>query len=131
MVITHLASLVHDKEPVRSNQFLYKAILINTIILMQMPEVNAQMRVRAQLEQTLTKSIEYCENDKNNPLLEEVVQLYSTYLEASGNYPATHAMWFKFLKIQQELLGHDREQMIPTYKKLASLAVATGQPQVS
>jgi hypothetical protein len=40
-------------------------------------------------------------------------------------------MWFKFLKIQQELLGHDREQMIPTYKKLASLAVATGQPQVS
>lgn len=84
-----------------------------------------------QLKSTLEKQIEYCENDKNHPFLEEVVRLYASYLEGSGAYQVSLIMWSKFLRIQQSLLGQDNEQMIPTYKKMASLAVAIGQPQTS
>jgi hypothetical protein len=35
-------------------------------------------------------------------------------------------MWSKFLRIQQNLFGEDREQMITTYRKMATLAVAIG-----
>lgn len=40
-------------------------------------------------------------------------------------------MWSKFLRIQQNLFGEDREQMITTYRKMATLAVAIGQPGTS
>ena len=32
--MTQMASLVHEGEPVRANQFLYKAILLDTIMMM-------------------------------------------------------------------------------------------------
>lgn len=40
-------------------------------------------------------------------------------------------MHSKYLRIQQALLGEDNDAMIPTYKKMAALAVAIGQPTVS
>lgn len=47
-----MTKLVVDEQPVRQNQFLYKAILINTIILMQAApqDPSAQQRVEMQLK---------------------------------------------------------------------------------
>lgn len=131
--MSRMAQLSHDEQPVRSNQFLYKAILINTIILMSQDIIDpsTSQRIEMQLKQTLEKQILYCENDKNHPFLEEVVRLYASYLEGSGAYQVSLIMWSKFLRIQQSLLGEDNDQMIQTYKKMASLAVAIGQPQTS
>jgi len=50
-----MSKLIHEGEPVRSNQFLYKAILIDTMMLMQSPSPMAQQRVQMQLSQTLEK----------------------------------------------------------------------------
>jgi hypothetical protein len=48
-----------------------------------------------------------------------------------GSYQNAFLMWSKFLRIQQNLFGEDKEQMITTYKKLATLAVTIGQPTTS
>lgn len=64
--------------------------------------------------------------DKNHPFLEEVISIFASYFESIGSYQNAFIMWSKFLKIQQNLLGEDREQMITTYKKLAALAVSIG-----
>lgn len=128
-----MTQLVVDDKPIRQNQFLYKSILINTIILMQAApqEPQAIHRVEMQLKNTFAQQIEYCENDSNHPFLEEVVSLYATYFEQTGSYQNALVMHSKYLRIQQNLLGEDKEPMIPTYKKMAALAVAVGQPQVS
>lgn len=84
-----------------------------------------------QLSQTLEKTMAYCEGDKNHPFLEEVVTIFASYFESLGSYQNAFIMWSKFLKIQQNLFGDDREQMITTYKKLATLAVQIGQSDVS
>lgn len=128
-----MTQLVVDDKPIRQNQFLYKSILINTIILMQAAPQDPQAihRVEMQLKNTFAQQIEYCENDSNHPFLEEVVSLYATYFEQTGSYQNALVMHSKYLRIQQNLLGEDKEPMIPTYKKMAALAVAVGQPQVS
>lgn len=128
-----MSELKIDGIPVRSNQFLYKAILINTIILMQAApsEPSAQVRVENQLKNVFSQQIAYCENDSNHPFLEEVVSLYATYFEQTGSYQNALIMHSKFLRIQQSLLGEDTDAMIPTYKKMAALAVAVGQPTAS
>ena len=68
----------------------------------------------------------YVEQDKNHPFLEEVVSIFASYFESLGSYQNAFIMWTKFLKIQLNLFGEDREHMITSYKKLASLAVTIG-----
>lgn len=128
-----MTQLVINGVPVRQNQFLYKAILINTILLMQAApqDPQAQVRVEMQLKNCFAQQIEYCENDSNHPFLEEVVTLYAQYFEQMGSYQNALVMNSKYLRIQQSLLGEDTDAMIVTYKKMAALAVAIGQSQVS
>jgi len=127
-VLKDLASLEHDGEPVRQNQFQYKAILIDTMILMRQATQQSVMRVELQLSSVFERQLEYCESNKNHPFLEEVVSIFASYFESAGSYQNAFLMWSKFLRIQQNLFGKDREQMISTYKKMATLSTAIGEP---
>jgi hypothetical protein len=63
--------------------------------------------------------------------LEEVISIFASYFESLGSYQNALLMWSKFLRIQQYLFSEDREQMITTYKKMATLAVTIGQPSTA
>jgi len=67
--------------------------------------------------------MQYCEGNGNHPFLEEVVSIFASFFEQMGSYQNSFLMWSKFLRIQQNMFGEDREQMITTYKKMGSLAV--------
>jgi hypothetical protein len=47
--MTQMASIVHEGEPVRANQFLYKAILLDTIMMMNSGSETAAVRIEMQL----------------------------------------------------------------------------------
>ena len=47
--MTQMASIVHEGEPVRANQFLYKAILLDTIMMMNSGSETAGARIEMQL----------------------------------------------------------------------------------
>ena len=83
-----------------------------------------------QLGQTFEKQLEYAEGDKNHPFLEEVVSIFASYFESMNAFQNALLMWSKYLRIQQNLFGEDREQMITTYKKMATLATSIGQPSI-
>ena len=50
--------------------------------------------------------------------------MQASFLERIGRYDQAYLKWENFLNIQQSLFGEDREQMVMTYKKLASLAMS-------
>lgn len=60
-----------------------------------------------------------------------MVSIFASYFESIGAYQNALLMWSKYLRIQQNLFGEDREQMITTYKKMSTLAVSIGQPSTS
>jgi hypothetical protein len=61
------------------------------------------------LSQTFEKQVAYAEGDKNHAFLEEVVSIFASYFEQTGSYQNAFLMWSKFLRIQQNLFGGDRE----------------------
>lgn len=128
-VLLKMTQLKVDGEPVKDNQFIFKAILIDTMLLMQTATQQAIMRVEMTLSTTFEKQVAYCEGEKNHPFLEEVVSIFASYFESTQSYSNAFLMWSKFLRIQQNMFGEDREQMISTYKKLGQLAVFSGQPE--
>lgn len=75
--------------------------------------------VQANLEVLLKQMIEYCENTRNHPFLEEVIMLYAAHMESTEQFLSAMAMYSLFLKIQESIFGPDCEQMIKTYKTLA------------
>lgn len=99
--MTLMSQLMHEGEPVRANQFMYKAILLDTTMMMMQLATNEQVaiRIEMQLSQTFEKQISYCEDEKNHPFLEEVVSIYASYFESIGSYQNALLMWSKYLRI--------------------------------
>ena len=70
--------MVHDGQPVKSNQFIFKAVLINTMFAMHAGGSGRMTEMKAtQIQHTLNEifkaQIAYAEGDRNHPFLEEVV----------------------------------------------------------
>ena len=72
--------------------------------------------------------IAYCEGDRSNPLLEEVVSLLATFFESTGNYRNALYMWHHFAGIQERMFGEDKKEMIMPTKKIATLHSQLGEP---
>ena len=83
------------------------------------------------LKTTFERQVEYCEGDKDHPFLEEVISIFANFFENMGSYQNAFILWNKFLRIQKYMFGEDNNQMITTYKKLATLAVAISEPTIS
>ena len=82
--------------------------------------------IELKLAQIFEEQIAYVEGDKNHPFLEEVVSIFASFFESCQSYPNAFLMWGKLLRIQQEMFGEDREQMISTYRKMAALGISIG-----
>ena len=131
-VMSQLASLTHEGQEVKANQFLFKAILID--IMMMMGSAGNQQVARmieVKLAQVFEAQLNYCDGNKNHPFLEEVVSVFASFFESNASYSNALLMWSKLLRVQQEMFGEDRIQMVSTYKKIASLSLNIGQPQSS
>jgi hypothetical protein len=63
--------------------------------------------------------------------LEEVISIFANFFENMGSYQNAFLMWNKFLRIQKAMFGCENSQMITTFKKLATLGVAIGEPTIS
>ena len=74
---------MHEDKPVKANQFLFKAILIDIMMLMgtQMNRQTAVM-IELKLAQIFEGQIAYVEGDKNHPFLEEVVSIFASFFES-------------------------------------------------
>ena len=59
--------------------------------------------VQANLEVLLKQMIEYCENTRNHPFLEEVIMLYAAHMESTEQFLSAMAMYSLFLKIQESI----------------------------
>lgn len=57
--------------------------------------------------------------------------IYASQFEGIQSYQNTFLMWSKFLRIQGYLYGENAPQMIQTYRKLSTLALAIQQPSTS
>ena len=87
--------------------------------------------IEVKLSQVFQAQLGYVDGNKNHPFLEEVVSIYASFFESVQSYSNALLMWSKLLRIQQEMFGEDRIQMVSTYKKMASLSLSIGQPQSS
>ncbi len=83
VAMDHLASLTHNGKPVKANQYLFKAVCIDAMLMMQYADPR---RIEAQLSQTLEMQMAYAEGDKNHPFLEEVVTIFASYFESQGSF---------------------------------------------
>ena len=87
--------------------------------------------IEVKLAQVFEAQLNYCDGNKNHPFLEEVVSVFASFFESNASYSNALLMWSKLLRVQQEMFGEDRIQMVSTYKKIASLSLNIGQPQSS
>lgn len=93
---------------------------------MQIPDPVRMTLVQQNLENVLANMINYCEGQRTHPFLEEVVLLYAAHMESTEQYLSAMALYSLFLRIQQNLFGEDCEQMIKTYKTMATLSMYVG-----
>ena len=54
-----------------------------------------------------------------------------TYMEYAHAYKPAMYMWQRFLRIQERMYGQPRPPLINTYKKIAQMFTAIGDPAVS
>ena len=52
----------------------------------------------------------------------------ATYMEFAGAYKAALYMWIRFLKIQEKMYGEPRAPLINSFKKIAKVYTAIGEP---
>ena len=125
-----LTEMIHDKIPVKANQFLYKAILINTMFMMQTIRSEREIdQVRQALNGVFMAQIAYCEGDKNHPFLEEVISLMASLYESTmQDSRSAIYMFHLLLAIQDKMYGGVRKEMFSTFKKLGSLYFQMGNP---
>ena len=122
MTLKMLAEMTHDKIPVKANQFLYKAILINSMFAMQVMRTEQEvMNLKVTLNGVFTAQVAYCEGDKNHPFLEEVISLMSTLFESINDPRSAVYMWHLLLAIQEKMFGETKREMFTTFKKIGSL----------
>ena len=116
-----LSDMTHDGQPIKSNQFLFKAILINTMLAMSSGGLSEQshMMIQRTLAGVYNAQLAYSEGDRNHPFLEEAISLLSTFFESIGSSMNALSMWHQFLAIQEKLYGEERKEMLTTFKKLA------------
>lgn len=103
--ILEMSQLVLDDKQSPPNQFLFKVVLIDTIMLSQAQDAQSMLRVQTNLNETLKQTIDYCEGDKDHPFLEEVLSVFANYFENTQSFENSLIMWSKLLRIQQNLLG--------------------------
>ena len=117
----------HDKQPVKANQFIYKAILINTMFALQQPmDQQSIITIMQTLQDIYSTQIAYSEGDRSHPFLEEVIALLSSVFESSGQIRNAIYMWHNLLNIQQKLFDGERPEMLTAYKKVATLYLHSG-----
>ena len=83
--------------------------------------------IEIKLAQVFEAQLGYVDGNKNHPFLEEVVSIFASFFESVQSYSNALLMWSKLLRIQQEMFGEDRIQMVAAYKKMASLSLSIGQ----
>lgn len=98
---------------------------------MQIPDPVRMTMISHNLEAVLASMINYCENQRTHPFLEEIVLLYAAHMESTEQYLSAMALNSLFLRIQQQIFGEDSEQLIKTYKTLATLSMYLGQSGAS
>ena len=100
-ILMDMATLKYDGARLKANQFLFKAILIDTMLLMGQAQQDqkAVFRVEMTLKTTFERTLEYVEHDKDHPFLEEVVSIFANFFENMGSYQNAFLMWSKFLRI--------------------------------
>lgn len=134
MVLKSLAEMTHDGQPIKANQFLFKAILVNTMLAMhsqQGPTEQSAMMIQGTLSGIFNAQIAYAEGDRNHPFLEEVVSLLCNFFESTGNWRSALYMWHHFLGIQERTFGEVKKEMTMTFKKLATIYSQVGNPSSS
>ena len=121
--IKMLASMTHDDKKITQNQFLYKALLINTMMAMHGANQSEERadQILKTLQGVFMAQIGYAEGERNHPFLEEVISLLATYFETIVDYRNALYMWHHFLGIQERMFGEDKKEMITTFKKIATL----------
>ena len=87
--------------------------------------------IQMKLTQIFEAQIKYVDGDKNHPFLEEIVSIFASFFESQQSYHNALLMWGKLLRIQQEMFGEDREQMVTTYRKMASICISIGEPSLA
>lgn len=91
--------------------------------LEKMKQAEAVRKIQLSLLQLYDKQIKYCEHQPEHPFTEEVISLLANLYERLSSPAAAFKFWLKYLKVQQNVYGKDREQMITTYRKLAGFAI--------
>ena len=125
--MSQLAALKHEGQEVKANQFLFKAILIDIMMMMSSASNQQVARmIEVKLAQVFEAQLNYVDGNKNHPFLEEVVSIFASFFESVQSYQNAVLMWSKLLRIQQEMFGEDRIQMVSTYRKMASLSLSIG-----
>ena len=129
-----LAEMTHDGERVKANQFLYKAILVNTLLALHTSKLDEQLagRLHNTLQGVMMAQIAYAEGDRHHPFLEEVVKLLADFYEMTQNHRSALNSINLLLQIQERLFftgSAPRKEMLPTYQKIASLSSQLGESE--
>ena len=100
-VMSQLASLKHEGQEVKANQFLFKAILIDIMMMMSSASNQQVARmIEVKLAQVFEAQLSYVDGNKNHPFLEEVVSIFASFFESVQSYQNAVLMWSKLLRIQ-------------------------------
>jgi hypothetical protein len=125
-IFEEMIKLKYRDQIITENRYIFKARIQSILILMQIPDPVRMTLVQQNLENVLANMINYCEGQRTHPFLEEVVLLYAAHMESTEQYLSAMALYSLFLRIQQNLFGEDCEQMIKTYKTMATLSMYVG-----
>ena len=73
-----------DGQPVKANHFIFKTLIINSMMAMRRPNLTQQdaLMIERELQFVLQGQIAYLEGDRFHPYLEEIVSLMCTLVEA-------------------------------------------------
>jgi len=112
-----------DGHQVRSNQFLFKALLVNVMLLLRQGPISEEVAMMTydQLTNIRESIIAYVEGDRCHPFLEEVIAHFRIFYEASSDTESAILMQHRVIGIEERLYGEETKEMWLSFGKLAVL----------
>ena len=101
LALKMLSDMTHEGHAIKANQFLFKAILVNTMLAMASGGLTEQshMMIQRTLAGVYNAQLAYSEGDRCHPFLEEAISLLCTFFESTGSSMNALSMWHQFLSI--------------------------------
>jgi tetratricopeptide (TPR) repeat protein len=126
-MLTKMMRILEDKKEIQNgNQYLYLAWILLGVVWYSGGKYE---QAHLYFTNTMKKQIEYVEDEKDHPFLEQTYMHMAVMYKQIGNLNSSNIMWKNLLRTHQRLYGDNNHILSADYKNIGTWEIGIGATQ--